>query len=70
MYRGAIGIIETIGQVGSIEAADAMAKCALVELLGREDIGGGYHAVCVRGDVGSVRASLEAIPTGNPETAK
>ncbi|MEM7167335.1 MAG: BMC domain-containing protein [Planctomycetota bacterium] len=60
MFRGAIGIIETIGQVGSIEAADAMAKCADVELLGREDIGGGYHAVCVRGDVGSVRASIEA----------
>ncbi len=60
MYQGAIGIIETIGQVGSIEAADAMTKCAEVELLGREDVGGTYHAVCVRGDVGSVRAALEA----------
>ena len=60
MFRGAIGIIETVGQVGSIEAADAMAKCADVELLGREDVGGGLHAVCVRGDVGSVRASIEA----------
>ncbi|MFQ5653419.1 MAG: BMC domain-containing protein [Planctomycetota bacterium] len=60
VYRGAIGIIETIGQIGSIEAADAMTKCAEVELLGREEIGGGYHSVCVRGDVGSVRAALEA----------
>ena len=60
VYRGAIGIIETVGQVASTEAADAMTKCADVELVGREDIGGGYHAVCVRGDVGAVRASLEA----------
>lgn len=60
MYRGAVGIIETLGTVGSVEAADAMTKAAHVELLGREDIGGGYHSVCVRGDVGSVRAALEA----------
>ena len=60
MYRGALGIIETVGQVGSVEAADAMTKCAEVELLGREDIGGGYHSVLIRGDVGSVRAALEA----------
>ena len=60
MYQGALGIIETIGQVGSVEAADAMTKCAAVELLGREDIGGGYYSVFVRGDVGSVRAALEA----------
>lgn len=60
MYRGAVGIIETVGLVGSVEAADAMAKCADVELLGREDVGGGLHAVGVRGDVGSVRAALEA----------
>lgn len=60
MYRGAIGIIETIGWIGSVEAADAMAKTAFVDLLGREDVGGGHHAVCVRGDVGSVRAALEA----------
>lgn len=60
MYQGAIGIVEVIGQIGAVEAADAMTKVALVELLGREDVGGGYHAVCVRGDVGSVRAALEA----------
>jgi ethanolamine utilization protein EutM len=60
LFRGAIGIIETVGQVGSVEAADAMTKCAEVDLLGREDVGGGYHAVGIRGDVGSVRAALEA----------
>ncbi|MGE3165148.1 MAG: BMC domain-containing protein [Planctomycetota bacterium] len=60
MYQGAIGIVEVMGQVGAIEAADAMTKAALVDLLGREDVGGGYHAVCVRGDVGSVRAALAA----------
>lgn len=60
MYRGAIGIIETVGQVGSIEAADAMTKAAQVQLLGREDVGGGYHSVWIQGDVGSVRAALAA----------
>lgn len=60
MYRGAIGIIETVGLVGSVEASDAMTKCAEVDLLGREDIGGGLHSVWVQGDVGSVRAALEA----------
>ena len=60
LYRGAIGIIETLGQVGSVEAADAMTKAASVQLLGREDVGGGYHSVTVRGDVGSVRAALES----------
>jgi len=60
LYQGAIGIIETVGLVGSIEAADAMSKCAEVFLVDREDIGGGLHAVCIRGDVGSVKAALEA----------
>ena len=58
MYRGAIGIIETRGQIGSVEAADAMTKSAAVELVGREDLGAGFHSVVVRGDVGSVRAAL------------
>ncbi|HIA26548.1 MAG TPA: BMC domain-containing protein [Planctomycetes bacterium] len=60
MYQSAIGIIETVGLVGSIEAADAMSKCAEVHLVDREDVGGGLHAVIVRGDVGSVKAALEA----------
>ncbi|MCA8960655.1 MAG: BMC domain-containing protein [Planctomycetes bacterium] len=60
MYRRALGIIETVGLVGSVEAADAMTKCADVELVGREEIGGGLFAVAIRGDVGSVRAALES----------
>lgn len=60
MYRGAIGIIETLGRIGSVEAADAMSKAAAVSLLGQEDVGGGLFAVAIRGDVGSVRAALEA----------
>ena len=60
MYRGAIGLIETRGSLGAVEAADAMSKCAAVELLGQQDIGGGYCCVAVQGDVGSVKAALSA----------
>ena len=60
MYRRALGIVETVGLVGSVEAADAMTKCADVGLIGREEVGGGLFAVGVRGDVGAVRAALEA----------
>lgn len=60
MSLDALGMIETKGLVGSIEAADAMVKAARVELLGREQIGGGYVTVLVRGDVGAVKAATEA----------
>jgi len=60
MSLDALGMIETKGLVGSIEAADAMVKAARVELLGREQIGGGYVTVMVRGDVGAVKAATEA----------
>jgi ethanolamine utilization protein EutM len=60
MSLDALGMIETKGLVGSIEAADAMVKAARVQLLGREQIGGGYVTVMVRGDVGAVKASTEA----------
>ncbi len=56
----AIGMIETKGLVGLIEATDAMAKAASVEIVKRVDIGGGYVTTVVRGDVGSVRAAVEA----------
>ena len=56
----ALGMIETRGLVGSIEAADAMVKAARVQLLGKEVIGGGYVTVMVRGDVGAVKAATEA----------
>lgn len=56
----ALGLVETKGLVGSIEAADAMVKAANVRLIGKEKIGGGYVTVMVRGDVGAVKAATEA----------
>lgn len=56
----ALGMVETRGLVGAIEAADAMVKAARVELIGKEQIGGGYVTVMVRGDVGAVKASTDA----------
>lgn len=56
----ALGMIETRGLIGSIEAADAMVKTANVELVGKEYIGAGYVTVFVRGDVGAVKAAVDA----------
>ena len=56
----ALGMVETKGLVGSIEAADAMVKAANVVLIGKEHVGGGLVTVMVRGDVGAVKASVEA----------
>jgi ethanolamine utilization protein EutM len=56
----ALGLVETKGLVGSIEAADAMVKAANVRLIGKEQIGGGYVTVMVRGDVGAVKAATDA----------
>ena len=56
----ALGMIETKGLVGSIEAADAMVKAANVHLIGKERVGGGLVTVMVRGDVGAVKAAVEA----------
>jgi ethanolamine utilization protein EutM len=56
----AIGLVETKGLVGLIEATDAMAKAANVEIVKRVDIGGGLATTVVKGDVGSVRAAVEA----------
>ena len=56
----ALGMIETIGLVGSIEAADAMVKAANVTLIGKEFVGGGIVTVMVRGDVGAVKAATDA----------
>jgi ethanolamine utilization protein EutM len=56
----ALGLVETKGLVGSIEAADAMVKAANVVLIGKETIGGGYVTVMVRGDVGAVKAATDA----------
>jgi len=54
------GFIETIGFVGSIEAADAMIKAANVEVVGQEQSGGGYVTVIIKGDVGAVKAAVDA----------
>lgn len=56
----ALGMVETKGLIGAIEAADAMVKAANVELIGSEYIGGGYVTVMVRGDVGAVKAATDA----------
>src|SRR6185312_4772315 len=56
----ALGMIETKGFVGLVEASDAMVKAARVELVGYERIGGGYVTTIVRGDVAAVKAAVEA----------
>lgn len=56
----ALGMIETKGLVGAIEAADAMVKAANVELVGYEKIGSGLVTVMVRGDVGATKAAVDA----------
>ncbi len=56
----ALGMIETKGLVGAIEAADAMVKAANVTLIGKEFVGGGLVTVMVRGDVGAVKAATDA----------
>ena len=56
----ALGMIETRGLVGAVEAADAMVKAANVTLIGRSQVGGGLVTVMVRGDVGAVKAATDA----------
>src|SRR5688572_2522052 len=60
MSLEALGMVETKGLIGSIEAADAMVKAANVVLVGKEYIGAGYVTVMVRGDVGAVKAATDA----------
>ena len=60
MAQNALGLIETKGLVGAIEAADANVKSANVRLVGQEKVGGGYVTVMVRGDVGAVKAATDA----------
>jgi ethanolamine utilization protein EutM len=60
MAAEALGLIETKGLIGSVEAADAMVKAANVVLIGKEFIGAGYVTVMVRGDVGAVKAATDA----------
>ncbi len=58
--REALGMVETKGLVGAIEAADAMVKAANVTLIGKEKIGSGLVTVMVKGDVGAVKAAVDA----------
>ncbi len=58
--KEALGMIETRGFIGAIEAADAMVKAANVKLVGKEKTGSGLVTVMVRGDVGAVKAAIEA----------
>lgn len=60
MAEQALGMVETKGLVGAIEAADAMVKAAKVKFVGRESIGGGLVTIFVRGDVGAVKAATDA----------
>ncbi len=60
MTGDALGMIETRGLIGSVEAADTMVKAANVTLIGKEVIGAGYVTVLVRGDVGAVKAAIDA----------
>lgn len=56
----ALGMVETKGLVGAVEAGDAMVKAANVTLIGREQVGSGLVTVMVRGDVGAVKAATDA----------
>ena len=58
--NNALGLVETKGLVGAIEAADAMVKSANIQLVGYEKIGSGLITVMVRGDVGAVKAAVDA----------
>jgi len=60
MAADALGMVETKGLIGSVEAADAMVKAANVTLVGKEYIGAGYVTVLIRGDVGAVKAATDA----------
>jgi microcompartment protein CcmL/EutN len=60
MENKALGLIETKGLVACIEAGDAMVKAANVQMIGIEQIGGGYVTVMVEGDVGAVKAAVDA----------
>ena len=60
MSLDALGLVETRGLIGAVEAADAMVKTANVVLIGKEYIGAGYVTVLCRGDVGAVKAATDA----------
>jgi ethanolamine utilization protein EutM len=68
--QSAIGLVETRGLIGLVEATDAMAKAANVEIVKRVGIGGGLVTTVVKGDVGSVRAAVEAGANAASQTGE
>jgi len=66
----ALGLIETRGLIGAIEAADAMVKAAKVKFLGRQKVKGGLVAVMVAGDVGAVKAAVDAGAAAGSQVGK
>jgi ethanolamine utilization protein EutM len=60
MSAEALGMVEVRGFIGAVEAADAMAKAARVEILGSAQVGGGYVAILVKGEVGAVKSAIVA----------
>jgi ethanolamine utilization protein EutM len=58
--QGALGLIETMGLAAGVEGADAMVKAANVQIVARQQVGGGLVAILVRGDVGAVKAAVDA----------
>ena len=60
LQKTALGMVETVGLVASVEAADAMTKVANVSITCQEEIGGGYVPIMVRGEIGAVQASVDA----------
>jgi ethanolamine utilization protein EutM len=68
--QDAIGLLETKGLVALVEATDAMAKAANVTIVKRVQIGGGLVTTVVRGDVGSVRAAVEAGAAAAQQTGE
>jgi ethanolamine utilization protein EutM len=66
----ALGMVETRGVVASIDAADAMSKEGYVVLVGQEEIGGGYVIIYVRGEVGAVKAAVDAGATAAKRTGE
>ena len=60
MVKDSLGLLEVAGLLGAITASDAMVKAANVQLVGKEQVGGGLVTVMVRGDVGAVKASVDA----------
>jgi ethanolamine utilization protein EutM len=67
---GALGLVETIGLAAGVEAADSMVKSANVTIVARQQVGGGLVAILVEGDVGAVKAAVEAGVTAASRVGK